>query len=101
MPSAADGERGLQLARGARPDWMVLDVMLPRLDGLVVCRLLRAETAVPIILLTARTTEDDKLIGLDLGADDYVTKPFSPRELLARIRAVLRRAGLEDEPPEN
>src|SRR5690349_19813979 len=69
--------------------------MLPKLDGLDLCRVLRAETPVPIILLTARTTEEDKLIGLDLGADDYVTKPFSPRELLARIRAVLRRAGLE------
>jgi len=75
-------------------------VMLPRLDGLDLCRLLRAEAATPIILLTARTTEDDKLLGLDLGADDYVTKPFSPRELLARIRAVLRRAGLENGPPE-
>jgi DNA-binding response OmpR family regulator len=69
--------------------------MLPRLDGLDLCRILRAESELPVILLTARTTEDDKLLGLDLGADDYVTKPFSPRELLARIRAVLRRAGPE------
>src|SRR5437762_7763748 len=66
--------------------------MLPRIGGLDLCRILRAEAQVPIILLTARTTEDDKLIGLDLGADDYITKPFSPRELLARVRAVLRRA---------
>jgi DNA-binding response OmpR family regulator len=74
-----------------------LDLMLPEVSGLDVCRTLRAETNVPIIMLTARTTEEDKLLGLDLGADDYVTKPFSPRELLARVRAVLRRAGEKDE----
>jgi DNA-binding response OmpR family regulator len=67
--------------------------MLPTVDGLDVCRILRAESRVPIIMLTARTTEDDKLLGLDLGADDYITKPFSPREVVARVRAVLRRAG--------
>ncbi|OGO41943.1 MAG: DNA-binding response regulator [Chloroflexi bacterium RBG_16_58_14] len=89
---AFDGRSGLELARRARPDLIILDLMLPRLDGLEVCRQLRSESAIPIIMLTARTTEDDKLMGLDLGADDYVTKPFSPRELMARVRAVLRRA---------
>jgi DNA-binding response OmpR family regulator len=91
---AYDGQTALDLARHRQPDLLVLDLMLPRVGGLEICRVLRAETPMPIILLTARTTEDDKLSGLDLGADDYVTKPFSPRELLARIRAVLRRAGL-------
>ncbi|MFL5731679.1 MAG: response regulator [Chloroflexia bacterium] len=93
---AHDGNQALDLARRNAPDMVVLDLMLPVLDGLDVCRLLRAESRVPIIMLTARTTEDDKLLGLDLGADDYVTKPFSPRELVARVRTVLRRAG-EDE----
>jgi DNA-binding response OmpR family regulator len=97
---AYDGQTALELARHKRPDLLVLDVMLPKLDGLDLCRVLRAETHLPIILLTARTTEEDKLIGLDLGADDYITKPFSPRELLARIRAVLRRAGLDSGTPE-
>ena len=92
---AYDGQQALELARQKQPDLLVLDVMLPKLDGLDLCRALRAETAVPIILLTARTTEDDKLLGLDLGADDYVTKPFSTQELLARIRAVLRRRAPE------
>jgi len=87
-----DGRMGLDMARRVRPDLIILDLMLPRLDGLEVCRQIRSETNTPIIMLTARTTEDDKLIGLDLGADDYVTKPFSPRELMARVRAVLRRA---------
>ena len=94
--AAYDGQTALQLARHRQPDLLVLDVMLPRVDGLDLCRILRAESTLPIILLTARSTEDDKLLGLDLGADDYVTKPFSPRELLARIRAVLRRAGAEN-----
>ena len=89
---AHDGRQALELARQKRPDLIVLDLMLPIVDGLDVCRILRAESRTPIIMLTARTTEDDKLLGLDLGADDYVTKPFSPRELLARVRAVLRRA---------
>jgi DNA-binding response OmpR family regulator len=90
---AHDGRQALELARQKHPDLIVLDLMLPTVDGLDVCRILRAESRIPIIMLTARTTEDDKLLGLDLGADDYVTKPFSPRELLARVRAVLRRAG--------
>ena len=92
VSEAYDGCQALDLARRLQPDLVILDLMLPRLDGLDVCRLLRAESKLPIIMLTARTTEDDKLIGLDLGADDYITKPFSPRELMARVRAVLRRA---------
>src|SRR6266487_3060257 len=90
---AHDGRLALDLARQKRPDLIVLDLMLPTVDGLDVCRILRAESRVPIIMLTARTTEDDKLLGLDLGAYDYITKPFSPREVVARVRAVLRRAG--------
>jgi two-component system, OmpR family, alkaline phosphatase synthesis response regulator PhoP len=89
--TAQDGIEGLRMARETKPDLMVLDLMLPGMDGLQVCRMLRAESDVPIIMLTAKTTEEDRLTGLDLGADDYVTKPFSPRELAARIRAVLRR----------
>ena len=90
--SAADGLEGLRLAREAHPDLVVLDLMLPGMDGIEVCRLLREESEVPIVMLTARAEEEDRLAGLDLGADDYVTKPFSPRELAARIRAVLRRS---------
>ncbi len=88
---AYDGIEGLRLARESHPDLIVLDLMLPGKDGLEVCRTLRSESEVPIIMLTARVTESDKLAGLDLGADDYVTKPFSPKELAARVRAVLRR----------
>jgi len=88
---AYDGVEGLRLARESHPDIVVLDIMLPGMSGLEVCRILRRETEVPIIMLTARTTENDKLVGLDSGADDYVTKPFSPRELAARVRAILRR----------
>ncbi|QKW39694.1 response regulator transcription factor [Actinomadura sp. NAK00032] len=89
---AADGRAALERARSARPDLLVLDVMLPLVDGLDVCRILRTESDVPILLLTARTTEEDMLLGLDLGADDYLTKPYSPRELTARVRALLRRS---------
>ena len=89
--TAGDGERGLELARTINPDLVVLDVMLPNLDGLTVCRLIRRENDVPIILLTARGTETDKIIGLETGADDYVVKPFSLGEFLARVRAALRR----------
>jgi len=92
---AYDGLEALRLARQKRPDLIVLDLLLPEVDGLDVCRILQTETQVPIIMLTAKTTETDKLIGLELGADDYVTKPFSPRELIARVRAVLRRVGKE------
>ena len=88
---AYDGVEALRLARESHPDLILLDLMLPGRDGLEVCRTLKSESDVPIIMLTARTTEDDKLGGLDLGADDYVTKPFSPKELAARVRAVLRR----------
>ena len=90
--SAMDGIAGLELFREHNPDLVVLDLMLPRLDGLEVCRTVRAESEVPIIMLTARVEEEDRVAGLEMGADDYVTKPFSPRELAARIRAVLRRA---------
>jgi two-component system alkaline phosphatase synthesis response regulator PhoP len=89
--TAYNGNDALQIARESRPDLIVLDLMLPGMSGLDVCRTLRAESDVPIIMLTALTTDDDRLTGLDLGADDYVTKPFSPRELAARVRAVLRR----------
>jgi DNA-binding response OmpR family regulator len=88
----ADGRAALERARSAKPDLIVLDVMLPLVDGLDVCRILRTESDVPILLLTARTTEEDMLLGLDLGADDYLTKPYSPRELTARVRALLRRS---------
>jgi two-component system alkaline phosphatase synthesis response regulator PhoP len=88
---AADGTTALALARQQRPDLVVLDLNLPGIDGLDVCRALRRDSDVPIIMLTARVEETDRLIGLELGADDYVTKPFSPRELVARVRAVLRR----------
>lgn len=89
---AYDGKQALEIARRFRPSLIILDLMLPRVDGLDVCRILRAESRIPIIMLTARTTEEDKLTGLDLGADDYIVKPFSPRELMARMRAVLRRS---------
>ena len=95
---AYDGHEALLAARQQRPDLILLDVMLPTLDGLDVCRILRAEMTTPIIMLTARTTEEDTLIGLDLGADDYIAKPFSPREVVARVRTVLRRIGETREP---
>jgi two-component system alkaline phosphatase synthesis response regulator PhoP len=90
--SAGDGKEALAVAHRERPDLIVLDLMLPGMDGLDVCRSLRRESDVPIIMLTARVEEADRLIGLELGADDYITKPFSPRELVARVRVVLRRA---------
>lgn len=89
--AAEDGQMALTVARHERPDLVVLDLNLPSMDGLSVCRVLRRESEVPIIMLTARVEETDRLIGLELGADDYITKPFSPRELVARVRAVLRR----------
>ncbi|MDY6874830.1 MAG: response regulator transcription factor [Chloroflexota bacterium] len=89
--TAGDGKTALAQARHERPDLVVLDLNLPAMDGLDVCRVLRRESDVPIIMLTARVEETDRLIGLELGADDYITKPFSPRELVARVRAVLRR----------
>jgi DNA-binding response OmpR family regulator len=98
--TAGDGAGALDLARREpAPDLVVLDLMLPGIDGLEVCRRLREESAIPLIMLTARSSEEDRLEGLDLGADDYVVKPFSPRELAARVRAVLRRApGASDGP---
>src|SRR5438309_8002326 len=88
---ASDGPTALRTARTGRPDLVILDLALPELDGLDVARALRRDGEVPIIMLTARTEESDKLVGLELGADDYLTKPFSPKELVARVRAVLRR----------
>lgn len=90
--SAYDGQTAMSLVREQHPDLMILDVMLPEVNGFHVCQSIQDEYDVPIIMVTARTTEEDKLIGLELGADDYVTKPFSPRELVARVKAVLRRA---------
>ena len=90
---AFDGEEALEHARTFYPDLVVLDLMLPKLDGLEVCRLLRSQGPVPIIMLTAKGEETDRLVGLNLGADDYIAKPFSPRELVARVKAVLRRSG--------
>ena len=98
--TAYDGIEALRLARESSPDLIVLDLMLPDIDGLDVCRVLRNESDVPIIMLTARTTDQDKLTGLGLGADDYVTKPFSPKVLVARIWAVLRRLPGERGPEE-
>jgi DNA-binding response OmpR family regulator len=89
--TAADGRQALQLAREAAPDLILLDLMLPQVDGLDVCRELRRTSQIPIIMLTARGEEVDRVVGLELGADDYVSKPFSIRELMARIKAVLRR----------
>jgi DNA-binding response OmpR family regulator len=94
--TAYDGRQAVELARARRPDLVVLDLMLPYLDGLDVCHVLFEEVGrVPVIMLTARSTEADKIVGLETGADDYVTKPFSPRELVARVKAVLRRAGTD------
>ncbi|MGH2562568.1 MAG: response regulator [Thermomicrobiales bacterium] len=92
VATAADGREALELARRRRPDVIVLDIMLPGMDGLQVCRTLRAESTVPILLLSARGEEIDRVLGLELGADDYLTKPFAMRELVARVRAMLRRA---------
>lgn len=89
---AVDGETALDLARSESPDLVLLDIMLPKLDGLEVCRILRKDSMVPVLMLTAKDEEVDKVVGLEIGADDYVTKPFSMRELLARIKALLRRA---------
>jgi two-component system, OmpR family, response regulator RegX3 len=91
---APDGEKALERFRSGQPDAMVLDLMLPKLSGLDVCRIVRGESSVPILVLTAKDAESDKVAGLELGADDYVTKPFSTRELVSRIRALLRRAGM-------
>ena len=91
---ALDGEQAISRAAEINPDLVVLDLMLPKIDGYEVCRILRAKGPVPIIMLTAKGEETDKLVGLNLGADDYMTKPFSPRELVARVKAVLRRSAM-------
>jgi two-component system alkaline phosphatase synthesis response regulator PhoP len=94
---AADGDEALRLARQSAPDLILLDLMIPEVDGLDVCRELRKTSGMPIIMITARGEEIDRVVGLELGADDYVTKPFSVRELMARIKAVLRRAQSSDD----
>lgn len=91
MLSAYDGEEALEHVRKSRPDMVILDIMMPKMDGLMVCREIRKSSNMPIIMLSAKGDEFDKLLGLELGADDYITKPFSPREVVARIKAVLRR----------
>lgn len=93
VESVADGRDALARADAQLPDLVVLDIMLPGLDGLEVCRRLRSRAPIPVVMLTARGSEEDRVLGLELGADDYVSKPFSPRELTARVKAVLRRAG--------
>ena len=95
---ASDGARGLELARQAKPGLVLLDLMLPKIDGFDLCRILRRETTVPILILTAKVDETDKIVGLELGADDYMTKPFSMRELLARVKALLRRIEMDQAP---
>ena len=103
VKTAEDGKSALALARELRPDLVVLDVMLPSLDGIEVCRRLRQFTDAYVIMLTARAEEIDKIVGLSVGADDYVTKPFSPRELVARVKAMLRRprnSGVGEEVPQ-
>jgi DNA-binding response OmpR family regulator len=95
--TADDGDKALSLAQSWAPDLVVLDLMLPGKDGLEVCRSLRSNGAVPVIMLTARGEETDRIVGLEIGADDYMVKPFSPRELVARIKAVLRRTTSKDE----
>jgi two-component system response regulator RegX3 len=97
---AADGREAVEMFRRHRPDLILLDLMLPELSGTEVCRIIRSESGVPILMLTAKSAEVDKVVGLELGADDYVTKPFSFRELLARIRALLRRAEAQAQSPE-
>ena len=94
---ATEGESGLEAAREANPSLVILDVMLPRLDGFEVCRILRRDNDVPVLMLTARGEEIDRVLGLELGADDYVVKPFSMRELLARVKAMLRRSRMEQD----
>ena len=91
MISTYDGDQALEQVRRTQPDIVILDIMMPGMDGLGVCREVRKESNLPIIMLTAKDEEFDKLLGLELGADDYITKPFSPREVLARVKAVLRR----------
>lgn len=97
--AAYDGAQGLEMATALKPDLILLDCMLPKIDGFDVCRRLRQQTNVPILMLTAKSEEIDKVLGLELGADDYITKPFSMREVLARVKAQLRRVSLTDAEP--
>ena len=99
VATAADGAQALEIARREKPDLIILDVMLPEVSGLEVCRILRREMTTPILMLTARVEETDKIVGLEIGADDYMTKPFSLRELIARVRAMLRRAKMAETQP--
>jgi len=94
-----DGEQAIAIARREKPDLVILDVMLPKMNGFEVCSILRKEMTAPILILTARADETDKIVGLEIGADDYMTKPFSMRELLARVRAMLRRSKMTEAPP--
>jgi DNA-binding response OmpR family regulator len=94
--TASDGEQAIEAARRENPDLLILDVMLPKMSGFEVCRVLRQEMIVPILMLTAKADETDKIVGLEIGADDYMTKPFSIRELLARVRAMLRRTKMTE-----
>ncbi len=96
VEAAYDGVEALEKAKSLRPDLIILDIMMPEMDGLAVCRELRKTSNVPIIILTARDDDVDRIVGLELGADDYITKPFNPRELVARVRAVLRRSSNEE-----
>jgi two-component system OmpR family response regulator len=97
--AAVDGAEALYIARREKPDLIILDIMLPKLSGFEVCRILRKEMTIPILMLTAKTEEVDKIVGLEIGADDYMTKPFSVRELLARLGAMLRRADISKQQP--
>jgi two-component system, OmpR family, response regulator len=97
---AGDGEQALEVARKEKPDLIILDIMLPKMNGFEVCRILRKEMTVPILMLTAKADETDKIVGLEIGADDYMTKPFSMRELIARVRAILRRSKMTGAPAE-
>src|SRR4030043_143809 len=97
--TASDGEKAIEVARKEKPDLIILDIMLPKISGFEVCRILRKEMPVPILMLTAKADETDKIVGLEIGADDYMTKPFSMRELLARVRAMLRRTKMTEVQP--
>lgn len=99
--TAVDGVQGLEIARKEKPELIILDLMLPKLSGFEMCRILRKEMTIPILMLTAKTGEVDKIVGLEIGADDYMTKPFSMRELLARLRAMLRRTEMSKPQPAN
>jgi DNA-binding response OmpR family regulator len=97
--TARDGEEALACARAEKPGLVLLDLMLPRLDGFEVCRILRDESEIPIMMLTARGDDVDKVVGLEIGADDYLTKPFNPREMVARVKAIVRRSQRKEHPP--